>query len=93
MSEILPFPTQPLPDESNEAFAERKRQWARENSERIREQKWLDYSYLPEDKESQLMEIAKVVDSVGFGHTVEDGPATEFIRNMLEDKNESLGNG
>jgi hypothetical protein len=44
-----PFPTQPEPDESNEAFAERKRQWARNNSERIRQQKWLDYPYLPED--------------------------------------------
>lgn len=29
------FPTQPLPEESNEAFAERKRKWARDNSERI----------------------------------------------------------
>lgn len=43
------FPTQPLPDESNEAFAERKRQWARDNSERIMQQKWIDYPYLPED--------------------------------------------
>lgn len=43
------FPTQPLPDESNEAFAERKRKWARDNSERIRHQYSLDYPYLPED--------------------------------------------
>ena len=52
MSEALPFPTQPLPEESNEAFAERKRKWARDNSERIMQQKWIDYPYLPEDIEN-----------------------------------------
>lgn len=51
MTEVEPFPTQPLPEESNEAFAERKRQWARVNSERIMSQQWIDRLYLPEDKE------------------------------------------
>lgn len=46
------FPTQPLEGESNEAFAERKRQWARDNSERILQQNWIDYPYLPEDIEN-----------------------------------------
>lgn len=32
MSERPPFPTKPLEGESNEAFAERKRKWARETS-------------------------------------------------------------
>lgn len=57
MSETFPFPTQPLPDESNEAFAERKRKWARETSERILKQKWIDYPYLPEDIKNEQSTI------------------------------------
>lgn len=53
MSDIPEFPTQPLPEESNEAFAERKRQWARQTSEWIQTQKWIDYPYLPEDIEAE----------------------------------------
>ncbi len=40
MSEVGPFPAEPLPGETNEAFAERKRKWARDNSERIYNQEW-----------------------------------------------------
>ena len=43
-----PFPTAPLEGESNEAFAERKRRWARIASERLELFCWAAPGYVPD---------------------------------------------